>query len=200
MNIPFAGSLTKEEFKDAVKLGQRPLSKKSVAFIDVWVILLLLGAGVIVMGLRMLFITENLPGGFVVVMLGIIVLIFSLKFQKAVDQTWAQYKKTDLRREGSITDEYLEIWNSTGNSQVFWTGFSGYGEYNGVLVLFQGPIGYPFSARFFRTETDWQEFRKFVTGRFPVSHRVQDGLNLSSNWYIWLLIILAIVGLLILQD
>lgn len=200
MDIPYSGSLTKEEFKDLVTLGQRPILKKSSAFIDIWIILLVLGVSILLTGLWTMFTAENVPGSFVFIALGVVVLIFSGKFRKAVDQAWEQYKKTDLRREGRVTDHYFEIRNSTGNAQVFWTGISGYGEYRNVLVLFQGQVGYPFSARFFRTETDWQEFRKFVMGKFPMSHRVPEGLNLASNWYIWLLIIIAIIGLIILQD
>ncbi len=200
MNIPFAGSLTKEEFKDIVKLGQRPVSKKSTTFIEVWVIFLLLGLGIIAVGLRMLFTTENINGGIMVMAVGAVFLILGMKFQKAIDQAWEEYKKTDLGSEGNITDEYLETRNSMSHSQVLWNGFSGYGEYRNVLVLFQGQVGCPFSARFFQTETDWQEFKKFVSSKLPISHKVQSSLNLSPNWFTWLLIILSVIGLIIYLD
>ncbi len=200
MNIPFAGSLTKEEFKDVIKLGQRPVSKKSAMFIDVWLIFLVLGLGLMGIGFRMMFTTENTGGGIAIAVVGMICFVLGLKLRTAIDQAWEQYRKTDIHREGSLTDESLELRTSTGHSQLLWTGFTGYGEYHNVLVLFQGQVGYPFPARFFQTESDWQEFRKFAWGKFPISHQVTSGLNLSSNWFIWLLLIISIVALLILKD
>ena len=195
MNIRFEGSLTKEEFKDTAKLANCPVLKKSGFTMDLWIILLLAGVGLIAFALRMLFIEANMSSGVLVAVLGAIVFSFGMKSRKAIDRAWDEFQKTDLRREGIVTDDYLEIRSSAGNSQAFWPGFSGYGEYRNILILFQGGVAYPFSSRFFQNETDWQEIRKFISDKLPLTHKVQPGPINSSNWFVWFMIILSVISL-----
>jgi len=191
MNIRFEGSLTQAEFKDAVKLANRPLLKNMGFHLDLWIILFIAGVVIFAIGLRMLFAEGNLSSGVMVLVLGAIVFSFGMKTRNAIDRAWDEFQKTDTKREGMITDDYLETRSSVGNSQTLWTGISGYGEYQNVIVLFQNGVAYPFSSRFFRNETDWQEFRKFISNKLPVTHKIQTGFVNSSNWLVWILLMLS---------
>ena len=62
MNIRFQGSLTKDEFKNSIKLANRPVLKTSGIHFELWVILLIAGIAMILIGLRMLFLAINLSG------------------------------------------------------------------------------------------------------------------------------------------
>ena len=192
MNIRFEGSLTKDEFKNSIKLANRPILKYTGFHFDLWIILLLAGIVIIAYGLRMLFIEEKMSSGVMVAVTGAIVFSFGMKTRKAIERAWDEFQKTDTKREGVITDDYLETRSSVGNSQTLWTGISGYGEYQNMIVLFQSGVAYPFSPRFFQNETDWQEFRKFISNKLPITHKVQPGFINSSNWFVWLLLILSV--------
>ena len=190
MNIKFEGSLTKDEFKSTVKLANRPILKNPGFRFDLWIILLIAGVVIFAIGLRMLFVEGNLSSG--VMVLGAIVFSFGMKTRNAINRAWDEFQKTDTKREGVITDNYLETRSSVGNSQTLWTGISGYGEYQNMIVLFQSGVAYPFSVRFFENEADWKEFRKFISSKLPVTHKVQPGFINSSNWFVWLLLILSV--------
>ena len=190
MNIKFEGSLTKEEFKDSVKLANRPIKENNVN-IDFWVVLVLAGTLLAFAGLRLLFASQNTGLGVFLLAGGVVLFMFGMKLRAAVDRAWEELQKTDAKREGLITEEYLEIRNSVSNSQNLWTGFNGYGEYRNLLLLFQGNVAYPFSIRFFQNETDWQEFRKFVVSKLPMTHQIQSNMMNSSNRLLLLLFLFS---------
>ena len=60
------------------------------------------------------------------------------------------------------------------------------------MVLFQGPVAYPFSVRFFQSDAEWDGFKRFLSGKLPVTHRVLAALINASNWLVWTLLLLSI--------
>ena len=193
MNIKFEGSLTEEEFKNAAKLLNRPVLKKPGVNVDTWIILMIIGIGLIGVGIRLLFVEQNIGTGSLFATVGVVIFSYGMKVHTAIDQAWEESQKNGTRHEGTITDDYLESRSSTGNSQTFWTAFSGYGEYHGIILLIQGNTGHPFSARLFHRESDWQEFRKFIASKLTVTHKIETRLVNSSNLLVWGMIILSVI-------
>jgi hypothetical protein len=116
----------------------------------------------------------------------------------ALDRAWEESAKNNPKLEGIVTDEYLEIRGPDGMSQVFWTAFSGYGEASQILVLIRDTTGYPFSARFFQSEADWQEFRKFIASKLNTTHKLDRNFFrtptiLLAGWIIVSIIMVVLV-------
>jgi hypothetical protein len=191
VNITFEGTLTKDDFKSTVKLANRPILKTSGVHIDFWVALISFGLILIAIGLRMMFGNGNTGFSALVLVAGAVFFVLGLKTRNAVERAWEQFQKTDMKREGVITDDYLELRSSISSSQTQWSGFSGYGEIEDGIVLFQNAVAYSFPARFFQNQADWQRFREFVSHRFPMTHKVQSGRLHAGNWIIWLLLLLS---------
>lgn len=172
MNIKFEGSLTKDEYKSAIKLADRPLLTGIGIRLDLWMVFFVVGLVTFVMGLWILLGDSNLISGIIAAILGAVVFLLGLKYRNALDQAWNEFQKTDTKREGVITNDYLETRSSTYHCQILWEGISGYGEHQNVIVLFQGELAHPFSPRFFQNDSEWQEFKKFVTGKFTLTHKL----------------------------
>lgn len=191
MNIKFEGTLTKDEFKSTVKLANRPILKTNGVHIDFWVSLLSIGMILTAIALRMLFVNANMGPGVMVLVTGALFFVFAMKARGAVDRTWDEYQKMDMGRAGVVTEDYIEMRNSTSNSQTLWSGFSGYGEFQDGIALFQNSVVHSFPSRFFQSESDWQEFKQLTTNKLPMTHKLQSGQLKASNRIIVLLFLLT---------
>jgi len=198
MNISFDGSVTKEEFKSAATLLNSPLSKKTGMNINSWIILTIIGAVLFFFGVRTMFVEQNIGIGGISAVLGTVIFSYGLKVRTAIDKLWDNYHKNNPKLEGISTDEYLEVRNSQGKAQILWTAFNGYGEYNNVILLIQGNTGHFFSKELFQNEEDWNEFRKFISSRFTITHKIEKNLLslrtiLLAGWIIVSILIVFLV-------
>ena len=193
MNIKFEGSVTKQEFKNAAKLLNHPISKKTGLSIDSWVMLMIIGIVLIAISIRLLFVEQNFGTGSLFAAVGAVVFSYGMKVRTAVDRLWEESQKNNVKLEGTITDDYLEVQSQEGTSRILWTAFSGYGEYDGVVLLIRNNTGHPFSARLYLSEEDWQEFRKFITNKFTVTHKVAATFLATTNLYVLGMIIFSAI-------
>ncbi|MEO7838488.1 MAG: hypothetical protein ABIU06_03985 [Anaerolineales bacterium] len=193
MNIKFEGSLTKEEFKNAAKLLNRPVSKKTGLNIEAWIILMIIGFGLIAVGIRLLFVEQNIGTGSLFATVGVVIFSYGMKVRTAIDRAWEESQKNGARYEGTITDEHLEARSSLGNSQTFWTAFSGYGEYRGIIILIQGNTGHPFSSQHFQSQGDWQEFKNFIANKLQLTHKIDVNFWTPANLYVLAIIIFSAI-------
>jgi hypothetical protein len=105
---------------------------------------------------------------------------------------WEKNDAFRIRREGLVTDKYIEIHTLTSQTKLLWSDFNGYGEYQDVVVLYQGDlIAHPFSARFFQNDGEWQQFKSIVTVKLQLTHRVNEFSR--DNLFVYLLILIAII-------
>jgi hypothetical protein len=199
VNIKFEGTLTKDDFNATVKLANRPILKTNGVHIDFWVTLTSFGLILIVIGLQILFTNGNTGFGALVLVVGAVFFVLGLKTRNAINRAWEQFQTTDMKREGVITDDYLELRSAISSSQTQWSGFSGYGEIEDGIVLFQNVVAYSFPARFFQNQADWQSFREFVSHRLPMTHKVESGRMRVSSRIVWLILLLSVATMILLK-
>jgi hypothetical protein len=198
MEIKIDGSLTKEEFLRSVKLVNRPITKRTQFRFDLWILILLVGLAAV--GLSIWGMTINrdyYPLEFIGFVIGLALAIFGLKLRTAISQLWDKNEALRAHREGLATDEYIELKTQTIQSRYQWSGFSGYGEYEEVVVLFlQGAAqAMTFSRRFFQSDTDWLQFKSLVEAKLPLTHRIKP-VN-RGDIFIWLLILISVIAIVV---
>ena len=194
MDIRFGGVLTKEEFLAAIKLSNRPISPRTR--IDLWILLVLAGLALVGIGVWLAFSEQALyPIAFLIFIVGLVLFVIGFKLRATFDQLWDKNDAYRVRRDVTANDDFIEIHNSSGQVQLRWQDFSGYGEYQEVMVLFQGPtISHPFPKRFFLNEMDWPQFKALVVKKLPLTHQV-TALE-RPNLLVWIILILAVIMLL----
>jgi len=104
---------------------------------------------------------------------GVVIVGFGIKLRGLPSKYWEENKETLF--DGKISDDDIEFYTPNGNLKVNWSEFSGYGEYQGLIVLYKNKVPLfvlPFTERFFEKQEDWLTFKKFVGDNLPVSHRV----------------------------
>jgi hypothetical protein len=193
MELKLDGSLRKDEFLQAVKLGNHPIAKNSQFKMDLWTLLLLAGGAIIAISVGEIIVN---PDYYLLALLGAIIgailVTVGLKVRAAISQIWDKNEAIRARREGLVTDEYIELRNLAGQSRLQWSALSGYGEIQDIIVLYQGvTLALPITKRFFGTETEWLQFKSLVAERLPLTHRINPMSR--GNLLAWLLIIVAAV-------
>jgi hypothetical protein len=193
MELKLDGSLSKDEFLQAVKLGNHPIAKNSQFKMDLWALLLLAGGAIIAISVGEIIVN---PDYYLLALLGAtigaILVTVGLKVRAAISQIWDKNEAIRACREGLVTDEYIELRNLAGQSRLQWSALSGYGEIQDIIVLYQGvTLALPITKRFFGTETEWLQFKSLVAERLPLTHRINPMSR--GNLLVWLLIIVAAV-------
>ncbi len=191
MEVKFGGVLTKDEFLRAARLIDHPLSKKPQVKIDLWALLIFAASVLAGAGLWQIVSSPAIYLiGVVLIVAGIIFAGAGLRLRTALAQLWDKNDAFRAKRDVVVTDDHIEIHTSSGQSRLRWSDFSGYGEYQGLLVLFRGAgIAHTFPARFFQSEAEWLQFKALTTERLPLTHRV--GAINWANVVVWALIIIS---------
>lgn len=204
IEIPFEGTLTKNEFLSVSKLVRRPVTKNRIVF-DVWVALVIVGVVLMAFGIwdtatvgRRASAQPNSVSWLVLFVVGAMALMIGIKVQRMPEKQWNQNEMYRVRRHGKITDRGIEIHTPLGQTKFLWANITGYGEHRGILVLFQGTaIAVPFPQRFFASEEDWSLFRSVVTGKLKITHQVTEASISISQIPIYVLILVVVIALLI---
>jgi hypothetical protein len=205
MEIRFEGALTKDEFLSISKLGQSYHGQsKNLTPVNMPVILMVVGTGLAAIGAWLWTVFKpqaSVPGLFtslLLIILGILAIGFGVKLRGYWSQVWEQNEALRSHREGTITEQGLEVHTPFGQTKLEWKELSGYGEYDGILVLYQGTAtGYPIPRRFFESEEGWQSALSVVAERLERTHQVQESSPRIANILIWGLILAALVLILI---
>ncbi len=191
MEIKLDGALTKEDFLRAMKLANHPILKKG-QWVEIWILLLaagaiMIGAGILGMAVMM----EYFPAEIVLIAFGMIFVFIGLRLSRAAAEQWEKIEGLRAHREGVVTDDYIEMSMPTSQHHIQWKEFNGYGEYQEVVVLFQGTsLATPFSRRLFQSDSEWRQFKSLAAEKLPLSHQVNPAR--PGNLLVWLLIIIAI--------
>lgn len=205
MEIRFEGALTKDEFLSISKLGQSYRGQsKNLTPVNMSVVLMVVGASLAAIGawLWTVFKQQTSVSGLsislLLIILGVLAIGFGVKLRGVWSKVWEQNEALRSHREGTITDQGLEVHTPFGQTKLQWQELSGYGEYDGILVLYQGTTtGYPIPRRFFESEDGWQSALSIVTERLEKTHQVQESSPRIANILVWGLILATLVLILI---
>ncbi len=200
MDLRFSGVLTKAEYLALVKLSNRRILKKGGVYFDFW--MLLIGIGIFFLLLAAVTIQQwnlsragSLPWSIVELVVGIVVISLGFKTRAFPSKFWDENKDSLSRVDGRISDEFIELFIPNGNLKVNWSELDGYGEYQGLIVLYKPPLTVlPCVERFFEKQEDWILFRHAVADKLPLSHRVGqfDAPKAGTVW-VWVLFIVSII-------
>lgn len=200
MNLRYSGKLTKEEYLAYVKLCNRPIVKKNSSYIEMWVLWVSFGSFLLLVGLvallqRSTFNSSSFPWYIPQLIFGVISIGLGLKFRGALSKFWEENKESLSNFSGVISDENVEMFTPNGNLKVDWSELNGYGETMDMIVLLKPPVfAIPFVERFFENQEDWLTFKKFVTNKLALTHRVNQGTRSRSEiTYILLAVAMIIV-------
>jgi hypothetical protein len=193
MEIKLDGTLTKDEFLQAAKLGNHPVTKNLHFRIELWLLLLL--AGLVIIGLGIGGMIVNLdyyPIELVSTIFGAVLVVIGVKIRNAVAQVWDKNETLRAHCEGLVTDDFIEMRTPTSESRLQWSELSGYGEFHEVIVLFRGTtLAIPFSKRFFQGESEWLQFKTLVAGKLARTHRINPVS--WANFLIWIIIAVSAI-------
>jgi len=188
MQVKLDGTLTKDEFLQAAKLGNHPISKNAHFNIELWILFLL--AGLVIIGLAIGGMTVNMayyPIELVSAIFGAILVLLGLKIRNPWARVWDKNETLHAHCDGLVSDDSIEMRTPTSESRLQWSELSGYGEFHGVIVLFRGTtLAIPFSKRFFQSEEEWLQFKTLVAGKLALTHRI-DPIS-RVNILIWIII------------
>src|SRR5690349_4695930 len=142
MNLSYSGKLTKAEYLKVVKLNTREILKKGSFYFDLWVLLLGIGAPLFLLSVTAfrqwsLSQANSFPWFMIGNIAGIFVIILGWKLRGAPSKFWDENQEMLSKVEGSISDEAIEPFIQNGNLKINWSEFNGYGEYQGIIVLFR---------------------------------------------------------------
>jgi hypothetical protein len=173
MEIRFEGTLTKDEWLSISKLGQSYRGQsKNLTPVNTSVLLMVVGAGLAAIGawLWMVFKPQASVAGLFIslllVILGLMAIGFGVGLRSFWSKVWDQNEALRSHRHGTITDQGLKVHTPFGHADLQWKDLSGYGEYDEILVLYQGTTtGYPIPRRFFESEDEWRSALAAVADR-----------------------------------
>ncbi len=182
MNIRYSGKLTKNEYLANMKLSTRPILKKGGFHFDFWIVFTVIGAFFLLISVITVFQWSpsqsnsfSFPWYVLEFIVGVIFVGLGIKLRGLPSKYWEENKETLF--DGKISDEDIEFYTPHGNLKVSWSEFSGYGEYQGLIVLYKNKAPLfvlPFTERFFEKQEEWLAFKKFVGHNLLVSHRVNQ--------------------------
>jgi hypothetical protein len=200
MEIPFEGTLTKDEHLDAVQIAKKPIPGEGKIVLEPWRALVVIGGILTPISIWQMFlvITQSQGGGIaglLLLVIGVFIIMLGVRLRATPHQLWEQNASLRERRAGKITDDAVEIITSLGEFRLPWTSLTGYGEYKEIIVLFQGALNMPFPKRFFENEETWDSFRSLVAEKLEISHRVVPIKR--SQILLYLIIAIALIALLV---
>ncbi|MCB0101051.1 MAG: hypothetical protein H6635_03550 [Anaerolineales bacterium] len=198
MDIQFDGTFSKEDYKSSVKLLNSSITKKPGLNIDIWIVLVVIGIGMMLWGFRTMFVELDLNSGTFIIAFGLVILVYGVKTRTAIDKAWEEINKNTTKFEGTITEEFLDIRSSNSETKILWAAFSGYGAYKQVIVLIHNNQGQIFSRSMFKNEEDWIQFQKLVSQKLNVIFKVQKP-RLSNLAIIYIIINVLFVALVLIS-
>jgi hypothetical protein len=179
MEINFRGALTLDEFIQGMKLSSKPISSQSKFRLDSWLLLVLAGSLMTVIGGWVTFFSAQ-DWGMYLFLAGLFVAVIGIRLRKTPQELWKRNEIYRAQREGVIKDGGVETTTEMGRSLLKWTDFTGYGEYQDVLVLFlDASVEVIFSQRFFQSEEEWGQFKTLVAQKLERSHEVRGKFKLG---------------------
>jgi len=177
MEIAFSGALTLDEFTQGMKLNTRPVVQQEKSRLDTWLLVVVAGSLMTVIGVLMVIFTE-LQWSVYLFLAGLFAALIGSRMRKTPQELWKRNPGYREQREGVINDEGVVVTTPAGSSRLAWSDLSGFGEYKDVVVLFQDDeFEVILSQRFFQSEAEWEQFKTLVAQKLVCSHKVQGNFK-----------------------
>jgi hypothetical protein len=167
MEIQFSGQMTRDDFIRANKAAERTNPKATT--LPLWVILAGSGSLLILGSIWQMIATPAAPFWIILAgVIGIIFLTLGMNTRKYLDRFWENNQYLHANYEGIITEEYIDFQIPTIHYHFLWSDLKSYKDSGNVVLLLQhSGTGHIFSARFFKNDNDWLEFKKMLVEKVP---------------------------------